>query len=188
MLFILFLLLPPFQPADTLFSKAPADWKVEVIPFPLGFAPQIELTGREELRFDPEWSKPDSPSYFSYAFIWWLDGDITIDHAMLQKNLDLYYKGLYKAVSKTKGTDPTTFASSVRATRERAWIPGASANFRGTMKWVDPFFTEKPLTLNLMMCSWRCNGKTALFVLVSPQDSGHPIWQTLKELRAGACP
>ncbi|MDJ0840916.1 MAG: hypothetical protein QNK37_30680 [Acidobacteriota bacterium] len=180
-------LVPTMQDTETLFTKAPAEWKAEIIPFPLGFAPEIKLAGKEELRFAPGMYQADAPDYFSYAFIWWLDGEVTVDHAMLQENFGHYYRGLYNAVSKTKAADPSTFTVSIRGTRERAWVPGAFGNYRGTIQWVDPFVTEKAQTLNLMIAAWRCEGKTAVYVLASPQESGHPVWQQLKEMRAGVC-
>jgi hypothetical protein len=37
----------------------PAEWKSEIIPFPLGFAPGLAHRGLEELRFPPGFNNPD---------------------------------------------------------------------------------------------------------------------------------
>ena len=43
--------------------EAPTDWKSEIILFPLSFAPDIDLTGYEDLRFTPNWNKPNSSEF-----------------------------------------------------------------------------------------------------------------------------
>ena len=60
----------------TVFSyklDVPAGWNVERIPFPIDFAPGINYTGVEDLRFTPGWEDLTSEEHWSYAFLWWLD-------------------------------------------------------------------------------------------------------------------
>jgi len=182
-------LLMAFAENETLFQKAPADWVGEVIPFPIGFAPDIDLEGVEELRFAPGWRDAESAEYFTYSFIWWLDGDPDISPNALQGYLLDYYRGLYNAVSKREDKNTDEFTTNLYATRERAWVPGASANYRAEVSWVDPFVTEKPLTFEMMICSWTCpkQNKTAVFFLVAPKGTGPDAWEKLRGLRAGAC-
>lgn len=175
--------------SDTLFTAAPDDWVAEVIPFPLEFAPEIEGVGVEELRFAPGMFQEDAPDYFSYAFIWWFEGQGTIYQDRLQKDLLAYYKGLYSAVSKLETKDTNDFTANVYATRERAWIEGAMANYRGTVEWRDPFVTERPLTLEIKIATWTCteNNRTAVFFLLAPKGASPEVWEALHGLRAGAC-
>ena len=44
--------------------SAPDNWLSEIIPFPLGFAQQIEFVGFEDLRFSPEWSDSTSQQFW----------------------------------------------------------------------------------------------------------------------------
>lgn len=172
----------------THFAHAPSDWKSETIPFPLGFAPEIQLRGVEELRFAPGMYQPDAPDYFSYGFVWVLDGQVEVDLNFLTKNLVTYYKGLYAAVSKseTKATD--TFYSQME-TVEEGFSKASDASFSGTLAWREPFVTEDPQTLNLLVDAWHCQQKekTVLVFLVSPQPLNHPIWGTLKTLEPHSC-
>ena len=179
----------PTDGNETLFSRAPSDWRAETFPFPLEFAPDIDLEGVEELRFAPGMLQADSENYFSYSFIWWLNGRVATDHRMLRENLLLYYGGLYRAVSKQETKDTSSFAVQIRATREPSWVAGAAQSYRGSVSWIDPFVTEKPLTLNLMIAQWYCEKKdrTAVYFLVSPQTMDHPIWTALRGMQAGPC-
>lgn len=192
---VLILLLCPIltvmaqEKAPSLYTKAPADWRAEVIPFPLDFAPEIPLVGVEELRFAPGMFKADTPDYFSYSFIWWLDGEVAINPAMLQKNLLPYFKGLYDAVSKKEVKKTDHFKVSITQTRERAWPGWAQHNFRGQAVWTDPFVTEKQLTLNLRAAQWYCTAqnKTAVYFALSPQPGDHALWSQLLAMEAGKC-
>ena len=79
----------PAVPAAIL-PPAPAGWRSERLTFPLDFAPAIDLSGIEDLRFAPGMFQPGSESYFSYALALHLEGDVEIDLAFLQRFLDDY--------------------------------------------------------------------------------------------------
>ena len=55
-----------------------------------------------ELRFAPGMFKPDSETFFSYALLFWLPDDQKIDPATMRQELLTYYRGLAKAVRKSK--------------------------------------------------------------------------------------
>lgn len=177
---------PAFQ---TLYSTAPDTWRGEIIPFPLEFAPDIELSGREELRFAPGMFDPKKGDFFSYTFVWWLDGKVAVDQKMLRDNLLRYYKGLYRARAKTNQKDLSSTQVEVTATRDLAWVPGAEQNFRARIEWVDPFVTQKPLTLHMMIAQWYCEDldHTAVYFAVSPNQEAPDLWETMKGMRAGRC-
>lgn len=186
----LILCLAPFQEeADTktLYQQAPADWRSEVIPFPLGFAPDIPLKGVEELRFAPGMFKVEAEDYFTYSFLWWLDGKTSLTAEQIQAYLLDYFAGLYKAVSKTESKDTSAFSVTVRTSKADAWIADASQFFQGTASWVDPFVTEKPLKLTIHIAQWYCQDHTAYFFLLSPQTEDHAIWDVLRAQVAGRC-
>ncbi len=52
----------------------PEGWRQETIPFPLDFAPTLPYRGTEEIRFAPRFFDPASPTYFTYSFVWLVDG------------------------------------------------------------------------------------------------------------------
>ena len=78
--------------------RLPEGWKTEVIPFPLGFAPTLALSGVEELRFPPGFFDAAAPDYWSYAFAWRLDAPARLAPAGLADALVTYFRGLTAAV------------------------------------------------------------------------------------------
>lgn len=170
------------------FAYAPDGWKSETIPFPLGFAPEIDLQGVEELRFAPGMYKPDQQDYFSYGFVWVLKGEIHVDVKFLTQNLLAYYQGLYTAVSKseTQRTEPFFVQMEVAG---KGFSKNAQQSFSGSLDWREPFVTEKAQTLILLVDTWFCPeaGKTLVMVLASPQVFDHPLWTALKSLDAVSC-
>ncbi len=68
----------------------PKDWTIERFPIPISFAPQILYKGVEDIRFTPGWAKVKSDEYWSYAFLWYLEGEIKMDSKILDRNLKTY--------------------------------------------------------------------------------------------------
>ena len=166
----------------------PKDWKQETIPFPLGFAPDLPYEGVEELRFSPGMFKQDQADYWSYAFVWWLDGHPALDAPELNSSLKRYFAGLCTSVGKDKGyaIDPAKFSASLHAAADkRRKLGHAVKSFAGTVESYDAFVTGKPITLNVEVWVWDCDpsGKRAVIVLASPQPPSAPIWTALHERR-----
>lgn len=174
------------QEPVSLYQEAPPDWRAEVIPFPLSFAPEIPLKGIEELRFAPDMLQPSSETYFTYTFLWWLDGEQPITAADLERHLLVYYQGLYRAVSKTQDHDASGFTVEVQPTSQDE---KAAHQFVGLINWADPFVTEQELELHLRISHWFCpqEKKTAVFFAVSPKFPGHANWTIMANQRAGNC-
>ncbi len=178
------------EPAfETLYSSAPADWRSEILPFPLKFAPDIQFSGREELRFAPGMFDPQKEDFFSYTFVWWLEGKVAVNQNMLRDNLLLYYRGLYQSLTESDEESLPPIGVEVNATREPAWMPGAQQNFRAKVDWVEAFVTKKPQTLHMMVAEWYCEDSdhTAVYFAVSPNPNAAELWQTMKGMRAGRC-
>ncbi len=170
----------------------PQGWREETIPFPLEFAPDLPYQGVEELRFSPGMFKPDQGGYWSYAFVWWLDGRPALDAAELSSSLKRYFTGLCTAVAKDKGhpIDPARFAASVHALAAARKQDHAVAAFAGTVDAYDAFVTGKPIVLNVEVWVWDCDrsGKRAALVLASPKSASAPVWSALRQRRdAFAC-
>src|SRR5689334_7537815 len=71
-----------------------AQWRSEVIPFPLDFAPTVSHRGYEELRFPPGFFDPAATDYWSYAFLWRTEDAANLDAAALGNELTVYFRGL----------------------------------------------------------------------------------------------
>src|SRR4051812_34402967 len=73
----------------------PNGWDVERFLIPISFAPAIHYKGVEDIRFTPGWAKKTSNEYWSYTFLWYLDGEQKFTAAIIEKNLTAYYTGLF---------------------------------------------------------------------------------------------
>src|SRR5690242_14518935 len=106
---------PPYQ------VPAPAGWAKETIALPPAFAPDMKWKGIEELRFAPGMFKTDSETFFSYALLFWLPGGQKIDPGTMEQELLAYYRGLAKAVLKSKKqeVDIGTFTLTVKDAPEK---------------------------------------------------------------------
>src|SRR5215210_3056720 len=65
----------------------PKDWTIERFLIPIAFAPQIQYKGVEDIRFAPGWANVKSEEYWSYAFLWWLDGSPETNSQIIEENL-----------------------------------------------------------------------------------------------------
>src|SRR4051812_19484084 len=72
----------------------PKGWAEETIPFPLGFAPEVPFHGTEEVRFSPRMFDPKAPGYWTYTFVWWLEGEPDVGAPALKAHLRRYFSGL----------------------------------------------------------------------------------------------
>jgi osmoprotectant transport system permease protein len=163
-------------------------WRKETMAFPLEFAKDLPFSGIEEIRFAPGMFKPDMDGYWSYAFVWWLDGRPTLGAAELEHSLTRYFAGLITEVAKDKGfaIDPARFSSSIRAVPSSPEKLGHEFQaFAGTVDSYDAFATGKPIVLNLNVWVWDCaeSGKRAVMVLASPKPQSAPIWKALHARR-----
>jgi hypothetical protein len=163
----------------------PSGWRSETIPFPLDFAPSIPLRGAEQIRFMPHFFDPKAPTYFSYVFVWEVEGSGDgLDDAQIAKHLETYFRGLCTEVGGSKYTfDPA---------RYRVTLAGAAAGTaRGTALLYDAFTTGAPLALELDVRRVTCAapGHRAILVLASPKPRGDAVWTELaRAADSYACP
>ena len=88
--------------------EGPEGWSGETIKLPPGFAPDMKLKGSEHIRFAPGMMKPDSDSFFSYAFAFELQPKPVLTEAVVREEFLKYYRGLCKAVLNGKLPDLDT--------------------------------------------------------------------------------
>ena len=171
---------------------APAGWGGETISLPPGFAPDLKLQGSEHIRFAPGMMKPDSDSFFSYAFVFELQPKPGLTESLVKEEFLKYYRGLYKAVLKGKpDVDPTGFTLELQRVKSDTKKKPSSdekaedmpTQYTGTLDWVEPFSTKKPQKLHLEIQTWTKNDRNYVFACVSPQARDSAIWKQLHSIR-----
>ena len=178
---------------------APAGWGGETIGLPPGFAPDMKLKGSEHIRFAPGMMKPESDSFFCYAFVFELQPEPVLTQAVIKAEFLKYYRGLCKAVLKETlpDVDPSAFtfqlqrvnSDAKRATGEEdADTPTQNGLYIGRLDWVEPFATAKSQVLHFEIQAWT-DPKTErgyLFVGTSPQEvsDATAIWKEMRRIRS----
>lgn len=162
----------------------PDGWRTETMPFPLGFAPELDYAGLEELRFSPGMFTAGAEDYWTYAFVWWIPLASDPDAEKLQADLVAYFFGLTRVVARGNGFDAgnPTFEATLREIGEAA--PGRLA---GRVVTFDAFTTRSAVELNVQIENRPCEkaGHRALIFLLSPQAEDHAVWRSLEKIRGG---
>src|SRR4029079_5456329 len=109
--------------------------------FPLEFAPSLPYRGTEELRFAPRFFERGAVGLWSYAFVWYLDGDVALTSPALARSLETYFNGLSKAVEKPEVYDAAKAAAHVTFDEGKPGNRG-STHYEGTVDTYDPFTTH----------------------------------------------
>ena len=161
----------------------PKGWGVERFAIPIEFAPSIGYKGVEDIRFSPGWGDVTSDTYWSYAFLWYLDGKPAITQPIIAANLQAYYAGLVGrniVPRKIPGEKVFPVKAEVNAT---ATAPGDLQTFRGTIDMLD-YMAHKPMTLHVLLHTRVCTGKnnTLMFTEISPNPFTDKIWDSLNGL------
>lgn len=160
--------------------KEPADWRMENIPIPPGFAPDVKLTGTEEIRFAPGMFKTDASDYFTCIIAITADGAPELAAADVKDFLEKYYRGLSSGLSQRKGLKVD--AAEMRATVKPA---GADAKnrYNAEMVFFDSFSDGRRITLHIeaQVIAQPATKKTILLLLVSPSSKDSAEWKTLHE-------
>ena len=161
------------EPGLPFVLPVPEGWRTETIPFPLDFAPQIELTGVEELRFAPGMFTEGAEDFWSYAFIWWVPEASHFDEEMLRASLNAYFEGLSKAVGEPKEIDFEGVEFETEVRRQSHGAEG-SLRFDATIRAFDAFVTARPIVLRARIEVIPCSSqqKLAAFFAISPQPLG----------------
>lgn len=166
----------------------PDGWRPETIHFPMEFAPELAYQGVEELRFPPGMFKQAAPTYFSYAFVWWLSGEPSLTEADLESTLNKYFLGLMREVGKKKKYKFEPGGFNVELSPQSGAPAKEGHNvlaYGGKARLHDAFTTGQELLLNVEVWVWECpvaNRRVALF-LTSPQSRSAPVWASLEQRR-----
>jgi hypothetical protein len=159
----------------------PEGWTTERFPIPISFAPEIPYTGIEDIRFSPGWAKAQSDSYWSYAFLWYLEGDVRMDPETMGRNLKAYYAGLI-AVNGSR-IPPEKMIPVETSFEEVKTGPGDFKTYAGTIGMLD-YMSQKPMVLHCMVHVKSCPGsnRTFIFFELSPKPYSDEIWQDLHRI------
>jgi len=157
-------------------------WDVERFLIPISFAPSIPYKGVEDIRFTPGWAKKTTNEYWSYAFLWYLDGKVALDAKTIENNLKAYYTGLIKVNSDSSKIADKLFPvkSSIKpGTTEK----GDLKTFEGSVTMLD-YMSKQPITLNVVIHIRSCAGKVKTFVFheISPMPYSDDVWKRLHQL------
>ena len=158
-------------------------WTKEVFKFPIHFAPELNYVGFEEAYFPKDWSNQNSPDYWSYVFVWNIEGNVTINEAVLENELQLYFDGLMNVVNKDKDFEvPKSTIVFVKSLEEK---------YKGKVRLYNAFHTKRMMTLNSLVNIFYCEeqGKTLVLFRFSPSDFDSEIWKTLLtiQLKQNSC-
>ncbi len=163
--------------------KEPADWRYEGMVIPPGFAPDIKLTGSEEIRFAPGMFDTHSSNYFTYAMVILANGTPELGAAELKEFLEKYYRGLSTAVGRGKGFSPD--AGQMKAVVNPA-PPGPEGKnrFVAEVVFFDSFTDGRKVNLHVeaLVIPRPASKQTCLIMLVSPASKDAAVWQTLREI------
>ena len=157
-------------------------WDVERFLIPISFAPSIPYKGVEDIRFTPGWAQKTSNEYWSYAFLWYLDGKVALDAKTIENNLKAYYTGLIKVNSDSSKIAGKFFpvTSSIKSrTTEKEDLK----TFEGSVTMLD-YMSKQPITLNVVIHIRSCAGKDKTFVFheISPMHYSDEVWKRLHQL------
>ncbi len=161
----------------------PRGWNVERFLIPISFAPQIEYKGVEDIRFAPGWGKVSSDEYWTYAFLWYLEGSPQIDASVIAGNLKTYYTGLIE-INRASDSIPAAILSPVLTSfTETTTEKGDLKTYTGTVEMMD-YMQHQPIMLNCI-AHWKfCpdEKRTILYFALSPKPLSHTNWVNLNTI------
>jgi len=170
-----------WQPPYSL--SMPKGWGVERFAVPIEFATNIPYTGVEDIRFAPGWGLNESNDYWSYAFLWYLDGSPEINADVIQENLKEYYSGLVRRNIDKRKIPTEKIVPTKAIFKSITPIQGDTQTFSGTVEMLD-YMMQQPMTLNCIVHVKRDEGKERTFIFheLSPQPSDSSVWISLNKL------
>ncbi len=161
--------------------KAPETWNSELISFPLGFAPEIQLEGFEDIRFAPGWADKNSEQFWTYHFTWVLEKPVELYEAYLESTLTLYFDSLAKTVA-AKMSDTSV---AEKPAKPICQFQETTIGFTGAAKIFDAFHTMNMVTLNIKVRERNCtaSGKQLISFELSPKPFDHQVWNIFKNVQ-----
>jgi hypothetical protein len=159
----------------------PEGWTTEQFPIPIGFAPEIPYVGIEDIRFAPGWANPSSDEYWTYVFLWYIDGHHDVDEDIIERHLKSYYTGLIKVNSDNKQNKKMSSVKTLFTQQKASKID--LKTFSGTIE-MDDYMNGKA---NRFHCLVHVKiyldvNKTALLFELSPKPFNDIQWKKLNDI------
>lgn len=153
----------------------------EIIPFPLGFAQEIEFEGFEDLRFAPQWSDPSYKNFWTYCFVWYIEMDSAMTANKLTNYFNLYYDGLM-GINHHNQADTT---NTNQLEKTLSLFVKTEEGFTGKMRTYDRFFTKDYITLNIKVKEYFCpeTNKQIILCEISPKTFDNKVWKTFDDVK-----
>jgi hypothetical protein len=185
LLVLLFLIKTGYCQQAPYIFPLPQNWGTEKINFPITFAPKIAFKGVEELRFTPGWNDSKSEEYWSYTFLWFIDGKPSFNSAILQDYLTQYFNGLYISNLKDKTATPPSNFTQVQV-KKVTTLPKDQETYEGTIATLN-FLTGQAINFNARIHIRRFAGIKHMAVLyeISPLPLGQSAWASLDAVADG---
>ncbi|MEL7120483.1 MAG: hypothetical protein AAFO07_13615 [Bacteroidota bacterium] len=153
--------------------KSPDTWREEIIPFPLGFAPEIDLVGFEDIRFSKGWPDSTKQGFWTYSFVWYVDKTEALTETTLASYFEYYFDGLMQVVNKDDIKIDPTICLFIKT----------EDGFKGKIRTYDSFFTKDYIVLNLKVKQFNCGEEKQIIRFeLSPKAYDHPLWEKFKEV------
>lgn len=175
---------------EFVFETGTPPWKGERLVLPPDFAPDLEWSGVEHIRFAPGMFLADAPDFFSYILVFLLEPGSGVSKEGLESGMLVYYTGLSKAVmgGKNLTVDTKSFAVSLKQVTEIAGAPESAigvTSWSGALDWIEPFATQKRQKLHLEIHVWEREGSPVVLSCVSPIAPEKDVpWNALREIGA----
>lgn len=165
------------EQTDPLLLDIEDNWRSERLTFPIRFAPSLDYDGIEEVRFAPGWPDKNSPEFWTYTFLWYLDTNPELTKRKLSVDLAAYFDGLMNLVSRGESKE---FPSEVTIKRI-----GDSAFYEGEARIYDAFFTKEMITLQVSIEEQYCklNDKYTVLFKFTPKKTDDPLWTKLNNIQ-----
>lgn len=161
--------------------NTPDNWKKEIIPFPIGFAPAIDFVGIEDLRFSPGWSDVTSQEFWTYTFVWYIDRHSAMTESKLTEYFSSYYDGLMGVdVKSQEGTSKLD-----KLDKTLCLFVKTDEGFSGKVRVYDRFFTKDYMILNIKIKESFCpeTNKQIILCDISPMGFTHEVWNIFDEVQ-----
>ena len=161
--------------------NSPDNWQSEIIPFPLGFAQEINLVGFEDLRFAPGWNDPNSQEFWTYMFAWYVEMGSPMTENTLNEYFSIYYDGLMGVTDNNQGDTSNTN----QLDKTLSLFIKTNEGFVGKMRTYDRFFTKDYVTLNIKVKESFCpeTNKQIILCEISPKAFDNEVWGIFDEVK-----
>ena len=161
----------------------PKGWTTELFMIPISFAPEISYKGVEDIRFAAGWGNAQSNDYWTYAFLWSLEGAQEMNAEIIQRNLSAYYAGLIASNIESRRIPADKIFPPKVAVEKIQTDTGDIETFSGSIYMLD-YMQQNPITLYCIVHLKSCSDKnrTFLFHEISSKPLTDSVWQSLNQI------